>query len=228
MRKRPALSPGLKLVRSTTPIRVMGRPKASAEKQADGSDLPTQTDDAAEHRLCGSLWGWLPSAISLIAVAVAVLWRTLPEPSLQPYAASAVRAPLPSCPGRTAPPEGNLYAVLGVAREFAPPQLKARYRKLALQWHPDKNEDCSSAATVFAEVSRAFTVLSNPELREVYDRLGERGLQRLQDGDPRVSKDWVPPEEVLRRHGLTEHQLQRQWRSLDDVVTNLFKYLNIV
>ena len=196
----------------------MGRAKASS----------SETDDDSEHRLCGSLWGWLPSAISLIAVAVALFWRTLPEPSLQPYAASEARAPLPSCPGRTAPPEGNLYAVLGVAREFAPPQLKARYRKLALQWHPDKNEDCASAATVFAEVSRAFTVLSNPELRDVYDRLGERGLQRLQDGDPRVSKDWVPPEEVLRRHGLTEHQLQRQWRSLDDIVTNLFKLLNIV
>ena len=43
-----------------------------------------------------------------------------------------------------------------------------------------------------------------------------------------MSKDWLPPEEVLRRHGLTEQQLQRQWRSLDDVVTNLFKLFNIV
>jgi hypothetical protein len=199
--------------------------KAQAHAKADG-ELPDgeQTDGD-----WGSLWGWLPSAISLVAVAVAFCWRSVPEPSLQPYAASAARPPLPSCPGRTPPPEGSLYAVLGVAREFDASQLKARYRKLALQWHPDKNEDCpSAAATVFAEVSRAFTVLSNSELREVYDRLGERGLQRHQDGDPRVSKDWLPPEEVLRRHGLTEQQLQRQWRSLDDVVTNLFKLFNIV
>ena len=203
---------------------------ADTEKRAyDGAPhLPTQADGDHEHRLCGSLWGWLPSALSLLAVAVAVLWRTLhTELSLQPYAVSALRAPLQACPGRTVP-SGNLYAVLGVAREFAAPQLKAQYRKLALQWHPDKNEDCASAATVFAEVSRAYTVLSNPELRDVYDRLGDAGLQRLQDGDPRVSKSWVPPEEVLRRHGLTDHQLQRQWRSLDDVVTNLFKSLNIV
>ena len=86
----------------------------------------------------------------------------------------------------------------------------------------------AAAVAVFAEVSRAFSVLSNPELRDVYDRLGDAGLQRLQDGDPRVSKDWVPPEEVLRRHGLSEQQLQRRWGSLDDVVTNLFAALNIV
>ena len=203
--------------------------KANGELQDGEQTNSEQTDGDSEPRPCGSLWGWLPSAISLIAVAVTFCWRSVPEPSLQPYAASAARPPLPSCPGRTTPPEGSLYAVLGVAREFDASQLKARYRKLALQWHPDKNEDCpGAAATVFAEVSRAFTVLSNSELRDVYDRLGERGLQRHQDGDPRVSKDWLPPEEVLRRHGLTEQQLQRQWRSLDDVVTNLFKLFNIV
>lgn len=211
----------------------MGKAKAHAKANGelqDGEQTDSEeTDGDSEPRPCGSLWGWLPSAISLIAVAVTFCWRSVPEPSLQPYAASAARPPLPSCPGRTTPPEGSLYAVLGVAREFDASQLKARYRKLALQWHPDKNEDCpSAAATVFAEVSRAFTVLSNSELREVYDRLGERGLQRHQDGDPRVSKDWLPPEEVLRRHGLTEQQLQRQWRSLDDVVTNLFKLFDIV
>ena len=174
-----------------------------------------------EPRLCGSLWGWAPSALSLLAVAVAVFWRSLDtEPSSTPL-------PLHTCPGRTVP-SGDLYAVLGVAREFAAPQLKAQYRKLALQWHPDKNEDCAAAASVFAQVSRAFAVLSSPELRDVYDRLGDAGLQRLQDGDPRVSKDWVPPSEVLRRHGLSEEQLRRRWDSLDDVVTNLFSYLNIV
>jgi len=39
----------------------------------------------------------------------------------------------------------------------------------------------------------------DPERREVFDRLGEAGLERLRDGDPSVHKDWLPPDEILRR-----------------------------
>ena len=103
---------------------------ATREAAASGAQLPcfrmkpTQQANTkeSEHRLCGSLWGWLPSALSLLVVAVTLSWRTLnAEPSLQPYARS--RAPLNACPGRTVP-SGDLYAFLGVAREFAAPQVR--------------------------------------------------------------------------------------------------------
>jgi hypothetical protein len=45
-------------------------------------------------------------------------------------------------------------------------------------------------------------VLTSEEKRDVFDRLGVRGLERLQDGDPSVKKGWLPPHEVLRRHYL--------------------------
>ena len=52
---------------------------------------------------------------------------------------------------------------------------------------------------MFASIANAYGVLSNPEKREIYDRLGEKGIARLQDGDPSVRKGWLPPDEILRR-----------------------------
>ena len=123
------------------------------------------------------------------------------------------------------PDTASLYALLSVPRAFDDAALRSAYRRLSLHWHPDKNGGCSAAPAVFAEVARAYKVLSTPELRDVYDRFGDAGLQRLQDGDPSVAKDWVPPEEALRRHGLSAEKLQKQWRSLDDFVTNIFAWL---
>ena len=45
----------------------------------------------------------------------------------------------------------------------------------------------------------AYEILMDEEKREVLDRLGEEGLERLRDGDPTVKKDYVPPDEILRQ-----------------------------
>jgi len=72
----------------------------------------------------------------------------------------------------------DFYAVLGVDREASESQIKSAYRKLALKHHPDRNPGKEEeAATQFKEVSRAFEVLSDSQMRSRYDQFGEEGLE---------------------------------------------------
>lgn len=90
------------------------------------------------------------------------------------------------------------YAVLGVPRAASKEVVTKAYRRLAKRFHPDRNRG-DSAAAIFATLAAAYETLTDPEKRDIFDRLGESGLERLRDGDPSVRKDWLPPDEVLRR-----------------------------
>ena len=73
----------------------------------------------------------------------------------------------------------DYYDLLGIQeRERATvEQIKKAYRKLAIQWHPDKNPDNRvEAEGLFKRIAEAYEVLSNPEKRELYDRYGYEGL----------------------------------------------------
>lgn len=74
------------------------------------------------------------------------------------------------------------YEVLGVDRGADADQLKAKYRKIALKYHPDRNPGDKEAEEKFKEAAEAYEVLSNPEKRQVYDQLGHRGLDGMQNG----------------------------------------------
>jgi len=63
----------------------------------------------------------------------------------------------------------NYYEILGVTKETPAPDVRKAYRKLALEWHPDKHEDKALAETKFVEISEAYEVLSDEDKRRCYD-----------------------------------------------------------
>lgn len=65
----------------------------------------------------------------------------------------------------------DYYEILGVTRTATEAELKTAYRKLALQWHPDRNKD-KGAEAKFKEINEAYEVLSNQEKRAKYDQFG--------------------------------------------------------
>ncbi len=66
----------------------------------------------------------------------------------------------------------DYYAVLGVSREANPDAIKAAFRKLARQYHPDVAKDKKVAEEKFKEINEAYEVLSDPQKRQKYDSLG--------------------------------------------------------
>ncbi len=70
----------------------------------------------------------------------------------------------------------DYYEVLGVTRAATEQEVKSAYRKLALQFHPDRNPNNPDAEEKFKECSEAYAVLADVEKRTVYDRFGHAGL----------------------------------------------------
>ena len=66
------------------------------------------------------------------------------------------------------------YEVLGVGRNASPDEIKAAFRKLASQHHPDKNPNDPRSAQRFKEINTSYQVLSDPQRRAMYDRFGHR------------------------------------------------------
>lgn len=66
----------------------------------------------------------------------------------------------------------DYYEVLGVGRQSSADEIKKAYRKIAMQYHPDKNPGDKAAEEKFKEAAEAYEVLSNPDKRAQYDRFG--------------------------------------------------------
>ena len=74
--------------------------------------------------------------------------------------------------------DNKLYDILEVSKDADEEAIKKAYKKLAVKWHPDKHQGPTKpeAEERFKEISRAYSVLSNPDKRAAYDRYGEDGI----------------------------------------------------
>ena len=71
----------------------------------------------------------------------------------------------------------DYYEVLGVSKSASADELKKAYRKLAMQYHPDRNPDNKEATDKFKEVCEAYEVLSDTDKRHRYDQYGHDGMK---------------------------------------------------
>lgn len=72
----------------------------------------------------------------------------------------------------------DYYELLGVVKNASLEDLKKAYRKLAMQYHPDKNPGDKSSEEKFKEINEAYEVLSNPEKRKMYDQFGHAAFSQ--------------------------------------------------
>ncbi|KAL4068611.1 hypothetical protein V8B97DRAFT_2059551 [Scleroderma yunnanense] len=94
-----------------------------------------------------------------------------------------------------------LYAVLNLPTTASPSEIRERYKALSMVFHPDKQQDLhvkEAATKEFLEIQKAYEVLSDPFLREVYDFLGPEGLNKTWPAELR-SKDSEEIKAVLRQ-----------------------------
>ncbi|MGH9351307.1 MAG: DnaJ domain-containing protein, partial [Terriglobia bacterium] len=82
----------------------------------------------------------------------------------------------------------DYYEVLGVGRDASDQVIKSAYRKLALQFHPDRNPENHEEATErFKEITEAYSVLADAQKRAAYDRFGHAGVGSPGGGQPDFS-----------------------------------------
>jgi hypothetical protein len=158
----------------------------------------------------GAQWRWW-WVLAVLLVVLAVLAARAGSPDAAAAAAAWDSA---------SPTGGNPYRVLGVEQGVGQAALTKAYRKLARVMHPDRNRGRRDATHKFAQLANAYDVLSTPEKRDIFDRLGADGLQRLVDGDPRVKKGWLSDDEILRRLHNDPPQGTMDW-----LVTSAFAWL---
>ena len=70
----------------------------------------------------------------------------------------------------------DYYEILDVARNASDDEIKKAYRKLAMKYHPDRNQDNPSAEEKFKEVKEAYEMLSDSQKRAAYDQYGHAGV----------------------------------------------------
>src|SRR5262245_35292330 len=71
----------------------------------------------------------------------------------------------------------DFYSILEIQRGASDEEVKGAYRKLAMRYHPDRNNGSKEAEEKFKQITEAYDVLRDPNKRAAYDRYGEAGLR---------------------------------------------------
>jgi curved DNA-binding protein len=84
----------------------------------------------------------------------------------------------------------DYYQILGISRSASTEEIRKAYRKLAMQYHPDRNPDDKQAEERFKELNEAYQVLNDPQKRAHYDRVGSAYSNWQRRGAPSGGFDW--------------------------------------
>ena len=74
--------------------------------------------------------------------------------------------------------ETDYYKILGLEKSASPEEIKKKYRKLAMKYHPDKTKGDKASEEKFKQISEAYAVLSDPEKKKEYDTFGSSGFKQ--------------------------------------------------
>src|SRR5690606_37609466 len=122
----------------------------------------------------------------------------------------------------------NYYKILGIASNSDTSEIKKAYRKLALQFHPDKNK-ASNAHEVIVKITEAYEVLRNKESRKKYDILYEKifaNNKEITTEDIAIYKEWQ--HQGYKKAEEYEKKTYEDFSSLmDDIAFHTSNYMNI-
>lgn len=96
----------------------------------------------------------------------------------------------------------DYYKILGVTKDFDQIQIRKAFRKLALQYHPDKNKNSEESKQKFMEIVQAYEVLSDEKSRERYDSniINDKNFEKF---------NWTPPADFANFYSY--ENLKRQY-----------------
>jgi len=117
----------------------------------------------------------------------------------------------------------NLYNILEIKKEATQNDIRVAYKKLALQWHPDKNEDKMFAEQKFKKICEAYSILSNPEQRRLYDISISPPPPQI----PRQRRAPPPPKEEPKETKKNSVQQQIVKVTLEELFTGCLKKFKI-
>ncbi|RYD57535.1 MAG: molecular chaperone DnaJ [Sphingobacteriales bacterium] len=95
----------------------------------------------------------------------------------------------------------DYYEVLGVSKGASADEIKKSYRKIAMQYHPDRNPGDKAAEEKFKEAAEAYDVLSTPEKKERYDRFGHAGMSGNAGGGFGGGQGGMRMEDIFQNFG---------------------------
>ncbi len=121
----------------------------------------------------------------------------------------------------------DYYQILGVSESAKPEEIKKVYRKLAFQYHPDRNPGKKEAEAKFKDISEAYYVLSDPKRRTEYDQMRRFGGSGGRSGAENFAgAQGFDFEELLRRFGGGGRQAGRassgRYSAFEDIFSDLF------
>src|SRR6266851_779608 len=94
----------------------------------------------------------------------------------------------------------DYYEILGITKSASADEIKKSYRKVAMQYHPDRNPGDKAAEEKFKEAAEAYAILADAEKRSLYDRFGHAGVKTAPGGagfDPSIFSEFGDLGDIL-------------------------------